>query len=217
MTTHVYKRGETIISIAREHRFRAWRPIWEHAGNASLRAQRADPNQLVDGDAVFIPDRMMAEQPCVTNQRHVFRLRPLTQHVQQRLLDENGQPMAGLQYSLTCAGETFRGRTDAEGELVEEVAAAALEATLTITLPGAEPMTWSLQFGHLEPVDTVYGVKARLTHLGYECGTVDDNFDEATRDALRAFQADAELPVSGERDAATIAQLATRHDRSLKG
>ncbi len=217
MPTHVYQRGETIISIARKYKFRAWRPVWEHGNNAGLRAQRPNPNQLAQGDKVFVPDKQPREQGCITNKRHIFWLRGMTQHVQQRLLNEDGDPMPGLAYTLVCAGDTFPGTTDADGELLEEVSLDAKTATLTVTMPDGEKVEWSLQLGHLEPASTVYGLKARLSHLGYDCGPVNDSFDDKARSALEAFQADNDLPATGERDAATIEQLETAHDRDPKG
>jgi N-acetylmuramoyl-L-alanine amidase len=135
MPTHVYQRGETIISIARQYKFRAWRPMWDHGNNSSLRNQRPTPNQLVQGDKIFVPDKQTREHGCITNKRHICRPRGMTQYLQQRLLDEDGDAMPGLAYTLVCAGKTFSGTTDGDGELLEEVSLDAKDATLTVTMP----------------------------------------------------------------------------------
>jgi hypothetical protein len=55
-----------------------------------------------------------------------------------------------------------------------------------------------LAIGHLDPVDTISGVQARLAHLGYRCprsGTLtpEDPFDP-TLSAIQAFRASQSLP-----------------------
>ncbi len=69
----------------------------------------------------------------------------------------------------------------------------------------------------MEPVENVYGLKSHLSNLGYDCGTVDDQFDDQTKQALIDFQQDHDLPQSGENDAATQNRLRGLHDYPTDG
>ena len=50
MPNHIYRRGETIVSIAHRYGFRSWTAIWEHAGNATLHVAAAAAEQLTVAD-----------------------------------------------------------------------------------------------------------------------------------------------------------------------
>jgi hypothetical protein len=45
----------------------------------------------------------------------------------------------------------------------------------------------------------VYGLKARLSHLGYDRGPVNDSFDDKAKQALEPFRDNNDLPVTGDR------------------
>jgi len=66
---------------------------------------------------------------------------------------------------------------------------------------------WTLRLGHLEPVETTFGLKGHLANLGYDCAPVDDVIDDKTKQALTAFQNDHGLAATGQSDAATQAKL----------
>ena len=55
-----------------------------------------------------------------------------------------------------------------------------------------------------------YEVQTILNRLGYATGPVDGELNEATRDALRKFQADAGLDPTGEVTVLTVIELRNR-------
>lgn len=209
-TTHQVQRGDTLIRIAQRYGFRSIEPIWEHEGNAELRAKRPNPFLIAQGDKVFIPDKEMDEHACVTNRRHVFRMKPLTQWLDQIVLDAENEPLAGKRYRLQAGNKKFEGTTDSEGRIRVEIPLEAKTGELTIW-PGDEvgqqPVTWQIKLGHLEPVETVYGLTGHLTNLGYDCGGPSEQLNDKARAALREFQRDNGLPESGEADQPTLARL----------
>ena len=217
--THTLARGETIVDIALQNGFRTWETIWEHAGNEELRKERPNPNVLAQGDKIYIPDKEVEYRECATNQRHIFRVKAIREYLQQTLLDENGDPMAGLDYELKAGDKTYRRKTSSTGLLREEVPVDAKTATLKLWMREGDDSSvveWTINLGHLEPVDTTYGLKARLNNLGYSCGTVNDTFDDKTEEALRLFQQDYGLPVTGKNDEATSAKLLEQHDKQAE-
>lgn len=80
------KQGECIGSIAYEHGF-FWETLWNDSNNADLRQQRMNPNILLEGDAVFIPDLVLREESCATEQRHRFRLKGVPAKLRLRILE----------------------------------------------------------------------------------------------------------------------------------
>lgn len=216
--TYTVQRGETIQDIAHQHGFRAWEPIWQHDENKELRAKRPNPHLLAKGDQIFIPEKNPQDHFCETNKKHTFRVGTLTECIQQTLLDENGEPLAGKNYELKLGSKVIKKKTNSEGLLKEEVPIDLKTAELKVWLVDGDDnscLTWKLDLGHLEPAETTYGLKARLVNLGYDCGAVNDEFDEPTRNALRAFQRDNQLPATGEKDAITVSKLEEKHDRPL--
>ncbi len=205
--THTVQRGDTIVQIARKYGFRSIAPIWDHASNASLRAERPNPYVLSQGDQLFIPEKEKEEFQCETDRRHIFRVKNLTQWLDQRLLDDRNRPLSGKRYEVKVSGKTYEGQTDGDGRLRIEIPLDATTGTLKVWVSGSDAHEWTLQLGELEPVETTFGVKGHLSNLGYDCGEVNDTVDDATHAALRHFQADNNLPVSGEIDDATRNKL----------
>lgn len=215
-TTHKVEQGDTLVGIAHQYGFRNWEVIWSHAQNQQLRSQRDDPQVLSPGDEVFIPEKQPKEFRCETRKRHTFKVRSLKALVRQVLEDEDGKPYAGKEFKLVVDGQTYLGKTDSKGLVEQEVPAGAKQATLTLWPDDDDPgatMTWTLQLGHLDPIDSTTGQQARLNNLGYDCGSVDGQTSDALKEALLAFQRDNKLPLTGEADAKTLAKLEQVHDR----
>ena len=54
---HSVKQGEHMSGIARHYGFSDYKKLWDHANNAKLKTLRKNPNILLPGDEVFVPDR----------------------------------------------------------------------------------------------------------------------------------------------------------------
>jgi hypothetical protein len=70
---------------------------------------------------------------------------------------------------------------------------------------------FALKIGHLDPVDTISGQRARLNNLGYFAGDSDDPSDPAFESAAEEFQCDHSLTVDGIVGPQTQAQLKKVH------
>jgi hypothetical protein len=198
------KRGECISSIAFEHGFR-WETIWHYPDNADLRALRDDPNCLLPGDFLVIPDRRERYETVVTAKRHRFRLRttPVPLHVR-LLLD--GEPRRGLAYVLVVDGRRREGETDAEGWVKAMIPPDARSGSLHV-----EGADYELELRQLDPMHTVTGIQTRLRNLGLHGGPVDGVRDPLLDAAIRRFQAQEGLPETGEADEATLTALDRAH------
>jgi N-acetylmuramoyl-L-alanine amidase len=211
---YTVKQGEDLLSIAEANGLAGWEAIYDHPENAAFREKRPDPTKLFPGDRVFVPNRELKQHDCETEKRHTFQAKVPTALIRV-VLEEDGEPLANKKYELSVGGRTYEGTTDAQGLLEHKVRTDAETGRLKVWLdddPAAEPTTWTLQIAHLDPIDTISGVQARLTNLGYDCGGEDGTIGPYTEGALKAFQARAGLEPTGQLDDATRTKLKDWHD-----
>ena len=207
--------GECLSSIAFENGF-FWQTLWNHPANAALKTLRKNPNVLMTGDVVHIPDLTVKQEPGATETRHKFMLKGVPEFLRLKLLDSKHQPRANLDYVIVIDGNSRRGQTDGTGELKESIPPNAKSGKLILgqPMPGKPNVprqVINLQLGNLDPVTEVTGLKARLANLGFYKGPLDGNLDAATQAAISRFQTKQQLPVTGQPDAATQAQLQQSH------
>jgi N-acetylmuramoyl-L-alanine amidase len=202
---HPVEPGECLSALAHRFRFGDGRAIWAHPDNAALRKKRPDPNALLPGDVVAIPDKEVRKESVPVGKRAVFRMRRARAWLRLFLRDDDGTPLAGKKYWLVTGNSGFEGRTDERGRLEQRIPPDARAADLVVWMDEedveAEVLAVSLQIGHLPPLEEPAGAQARLTSLGYPCG------DAEMPAALRAFQKARGLPESGALDAATLDRL----------
>ena len=212
--------GDCMSSIAFDHGF-FWETLWNLPENADLKTQRKNPNVLMPGDIVHIPDLTPKDESRPTDQRHKFRLKGIPEILNMKLLDAFHQPRANVDYTITIDGNSQKGTTDADGSLKMSIPPGAMTGKLVVASPGdkdGKPIpgqpknqVMNLQLGDLNPVTEVSGVKARLTNLGFYMGPIDENLDDDMKRAIRSFQRRKGLAVTGESDAATQSKLLEVH------
>lgn len=205
---HTVVQGEGISALSARYGF-APETIWRHPENTALRDLRTDPNVLMPGDIIVIPDLQAQELACAIGQRHVFRRKGVPARFELQLTGEHGA-LAHTAYVLEVEGREYRGSTDADGILRHGVPNGARHGSLHYELDGTTQLL-AIDFGSLDPVDELSGVQKRLENLGYPCDApgVDG---PRTRLALQCFQLAADLEPTGERDAPTLASLVRLHD-----
>lgn len=214
-TTHIVQQGECLSSIAAAEGFADWHFLYEHPLNSEFKRLRPNPNVIFPGDVIAIPDREPAARSVPAGTTSRFRVRVSSTKLRLKLQDQTGAPLGGRAFSLSIAGETVEGTTTADGLVEQVIPANADEGTLTLQLNDSAPnetFTWTLRIGHLDPIETVSGVQARLNNLGYACGEVDGIAGEKTTSAMKAFQEAAGLPATGQIDAASRNALREKHD-----
>src|SRR5437016_5895328 len=77
---------------------------------------------------------------------------------------------------------------------------------------GTQKLEWTIDIGGLDPIDTISGVQCRLNNLGYSTGKdATGTHGPGTTHAVRDFQNDNGLPVTGEIDDAFRKKLQEEH------
>ncbi len=209
-------------SIAYENGF-YWKTLWNLPENAALKTQRKNPNVLMSGDVVHIPDLTVRQEACATEMTHKFMLKGVPEKLHIRLIDYEHRPRPNLDYVIVIDGKSRRGKTDGNGGITEDIPPNAKTGKLTYAAPAAvdangkplpgkpKKMVMILQLGGLNPITEVSGIKARLANLGLYKGPIDENLDAATTKGISAFQRTKGLPVTGAVDAATQQKLQDVH------
>lgn len=212
-TKHIVVQGECLSLIARRYGFADWKAIYDHPDNAQLKRERPNPNLLYPGDVVAIPDPQKKSHSLATGKTHRIAVKLPKKVLRLVLRNRDGKPLANQAYTLTFASRPpIEGKkTDGDGKLEADVGIDVRAATLKI---GEHEL--ALELGHLNPLaDTpdqgLSGIQARLNNLGYGAGAADGILGPRTRAALRLFQADAQLDVTGEPDQATRDRLQREH------
>lgn len=215
-TTHPVQQGECLSSIAKRYGFADWRTIFDHPQNEELRKRRPNPNVLYPGDNITIPNRELKQESSATEKVHTFLLQSDPVRLRLRLQDSDEHTLDGVRYRLVLEGRTIDGKTGSNGLIEERIPADAHDAKLTIWLPddkSSAGMAIRVCLGHLDPVEYLSGVQARLNNLGFQCGRVDGRDKPEVETALRAFQKREGLPVTGQMDSTTLDRLREKHDQ----
>jgi hypothetical protein len=208
---YTVKQGDHLSKIAKDNGFTDYTVIWDHPNNADLKKRRYNPNILLPGDQLFIPDMEQKQESGSTDKHHTFSVDKKTLKLRLVLEDIYEKPIAGAQCALLVDGQTNQLTTDGNGKLEQEIPLDAKEGALTIRgdqTPFANDVI-PIKIGHLDPVAEPSGQLARLNNLGYFPGDGTDN--DAFESAIEEFQCDHGLKVDGDCGSATQAKLEKVH------
>lgn len=213
MPMYRVKQGDYLSKIARRHGFLNWRAIYEHPGNAGFRRRRPDPNLIVAGDEVFIPDKESRQVEAPTGKRHIFRLHEPENWLRLSLIwFHRDEKLTGRPYRLEVGGRRFTGTIPTNAVIAHRIPADAETGRLEVDATGGmQPFTWVLHIGYLDPLDEVTGVQQRLANLNLASGFKDSRDDTKTKVAVRAFQEHYRLTVDGIMGPETKEKLRQAH------
>ncbi|HKA89475.1 MAG TPA: peptidoglycan-binding protein [Haliangiales bacterium] len=212
MPSHTVERGECFSSIARQYGFADYHTLYDHPQNAPLKKRRPNPNMLLPGDEVFIPEHEVKNVDIPTDQPKKFVVKVAEAKLRVVVKDDQEKPAASKKYKLS--GQIAKeGTTDGSGQIEIDIPPDldSLELQVWVKPDPEPPRTFRLLVGQLGPVEEVQGVQARLANLGLYRGKIDGNAKSIER-ALLFFQKQNKLKESGEIDDATRKKLTEVHD-----
>ncbi|MHB9060825.1 MAG: peptidoglycan-binding protein [Desulfobacteria bacterium] len=162
--------------------------LWDHPKNAALKSGRKDPNVLLPGDRVFIPEKALREESAATGQRQRFRRKGVPSKMKIRLQRcGTAEPYANKRYVLNVDGKLSEGTVDGEGNVALPIPPGTRKAVLTVG-EGEAQESFDLEFGALDPPDSIRGAQQRLRNLGFLSGEPMGKWDPASESALVRFQ-----------------------------
>lgn len=203
-TIHPVQAGDCISSIAFENGFFA-ETLWDHPANSALKSERQDPNILMPGDLVHVPDRRIKAVDAATDARHRFKYKGVPAMLNLVVM-HFGQPVERRPYTLEIDERRATGETGSDGAIRHAIPPNARRGRLVVDA-GSHRIEIDLDLGHLAPVDEVLGFKQRLRNLGYDVGPLDDAAGETFVAAVRRFEAEQQMEPTGECNDANRARL----------
>jgi hypothetical protein len=210
---HTVEQGEFLALIARNYGFARLETIWNHENNADLRTLRENPNILLPGDQVFIPDKTGKRVEIKTAQSTKFQV--IVDKLLLRLVLEEqfGGPLSGAECEVRVDGSVRKSTTDDKGVLEATVPATVQDIEVIIKEKGAplEGVSIPVRVGHLDPVAEPTGQAARLNNLGYFAGPIEAIDAGLLASAVEEFQCDNGLTVDGKCGPLTLAKLRKAH------
>lgn len=206
-TTHIVEPGECLSSLGDRYGFFPL-TLWNLAENEQLRDKRQNPNVLMPGDRVFIPDRRAKSLPGATGRTHRFTRKGVPAYLRLTLLLRPASPAANEPFVLEVDGQIMRGTTDTNGGLKVPISPSARCGRLTLE---RRDVSFELKLGHLAPVTVFDGARARLCNLGFDVAAVEREEELVMVDQLKRFQRTRGLAESGRLDDATCDALVAAH------
>jgi N-acetylmuramoyl-L-alanine amidase len=194
---HIVEQGDHLCQIAKKYGFPDYLVVWDHPENADLKKLRKNPNVLMPGDEVYIPDKEERIESGATEQKHKFVVDKKTLKLRLVLEDFYEKPIAGAQCALVVDGQATQLPSDGQGKIEQDIPLDAKDAVLVIRgdqTPFADTPI-PIKIGYLDPVQELSGQVGRLNNLGYFPGDGTDN--DAFQSAVEEFQCEHALKVDG--------------------
>src|SRR5262249_3637407 len=154
-----------------------------------------------------VPDKRLRVEPAVTDQRHKYKLHGVPSVLRVRLLN-CGDPRTGLSCTVVVDGRKIPVTTHGDGWLEGSLMPDVTEGLLKIDSTGEE---YPFTIGTARPKATIEGLQKRLHNLGYYEGPLDGTMTDETAEAIRQFQLEREMPLTGEFDSGTRDELIELH------
>jgi N-acetylmuramoyl-L-alanine amidase len=179
------KAGDCISSIGFEHGFLP-DTIWNYPDNEELKKLRQDPNVLLPGDIIIIPNLRLKEVSEPTNMVHKFYRKAVPEKLRLQF-KLNDLPRANEPYTVEIDQKIVMTdkKTDSEGRIECSIPPNAREI-LVIFNNGQE--VYKVYAGLLNPIDEISGVQARLKNLGFYAGPIDNKLSPEFEEAIRSYQ-----------------------------
>ncbi len=218
-SVHTAAKGDCVYSIADLYKIRDWKKIYDAPDNADMKKARPDPNVLMEGDEVAIPDVEPATRKVTasTEEKHKYQVKLPKCLLRVAVHDEEDKPISGKKFLLLVGDKRFEGTTDGDGIVEQRIPFQASTAKLYVFFTDkkddGEHLYWDVDIGGLEPSDTPRGIQERLNNLGFVCGEVDGKWHDGMDVSLRTFQKSAKIDPNGEPDDATTKKLKEVHGK----
>ena len=152
---------------------------------------------------MFIPEKEKRIESAASDTKHTYRYLDTVRSFYLELIDYDGNLLENHTYKLKVSGILYEG--DCAQPIDIDLPIDADHGTLQVfNEDGVEIENSTLDFDELDPVveksESITGVQARLNNLGYFAGSIDNDLGEMTQDAVRRFQMDNGLQVTGNPD-----------------
>ncbi len=209
MLEYIVKQGDCINSIAFKFGFFP-KTIWDHTKNASLKELRKDPSILFEGDRVFIPEKDQKNEIAFFDKRNRFKMKGVPAKLCLKIFSYDNEEMKNASYKLEIGGNITEGKLSSNGVLNISIPPNIKKAKLIVE-DDTNLITYILNIGNLDPLETISGIQERLNNLGFDCGMINGQFNSKMGEALKKFQKNHNLEITGKINKETKDKLKEVH------
>lgn len=216
---YVIRQGDYMTKLAHVRGFDA-EEVWKDPKNDSIRAIRPNMDILAPGDVVHLPKEPKEGLEFTKESTNKYKAVVPKVDLTVTFNDDEGKPMADQTYvleGLERAGQAESGapkeehKTDGSGVAKFSVPVTVREVTVRFT---KRNMAFVMRVGDMDPEDESTGAQKRLVNLGYLPPDLPrDAYAAYMPSAIRSFQKDKGLPITGAFDAATLKALVDAHQQ----
>lgn len=135
-TTTTVAEGDCCSSLASKAGFSSYAAVYNAGENAELKNARPNPNMLVPGDKVTVPDLTPKEENAPTGRLSTFKVKIHEVKLRLVIIDENDKAVADKPYRLEVGGQTMEGKTPKNG-CIEHVIPATINTGKLVLDPDA--------------------------------------------------------------------------------
>lgn len=201
--THTVQAGENLALIAQKYKVTNWRDIYHCAENTEFRKKRPNPNILLAGDVLHIPEQKPKSVYVRTGANHRFVVKKgEPQKLIFRLIDAMGKPLVKVPAVFDIGGTSQTRVSDRNGKVELIIPPPVPEEIPLEVFANPDANEPSHQFivkpGYLDPINTVSGIQARLNSMGHDCGVADGLYGKKTKAGIESFEQAKSLPVNGK-------------------
>ncbi len=230
--THTIGKGESVPFLAAGWGF-MWQTIWNDGNNSDLKTKRVDPDILLAGDSLYVPDMTAKDVSKPVEQTHnfvkkipkakfvlVLRRVPAAKKGIEAGTTEfwnykdadpappDDEAAANVPYHFYADGVLIdQGNTDGNGQLSVTFSPVAAAGRVIFNRGTPQEISMDLGFREMDPLSEVTGVCKRLYNLGFPCPTDSTEVTVDVQMAIQAFQKKYQLTVNGTIDDPTRNKL----------
>lgn len=140
--------GDCFVSLAAEAGIRDYKLLVDHGPNSGVKQNRPNPNMLVKGDVVEVPDGKTKKETKAVDKTWTFEVKALKPpKLLIILLDKDDKPLGKVKWKLV-GSQTVEGKTKKDGKIeIEQIPPTEKTATLHVTLPAGKDEDDDDEFG----------------------------------------------------------------------
>lgn len=139
--------------------------VWNDPRNDELRKARPNPDHLLPGDILYVPDQSQPDaQPLVTGSTNAFTADVPTTTLICQFVGAHPTDYASKAYTVQELPELTGLVTDGNGVVTLPIQVTLRTATIVFTETGE---SFTLVIGGMDPLDTPTGLFKRLQNLGH--------------------------------------------------
>lgn len=212
LIAYVVRQGDFMTKLAHTRGFDA-KEVWNDPKNDAIRGRRPNMDILAPGDVVYLPKAPKSGLDFTKEATNRYKAKVPMVDVDVTFTDSAGDPIANEAFELQGLERGPKGSdppkdertTDGDGKASFRVPVTVREVVAHFP---RRNVSYAFRIGDMDPIDESTGAQKRLTNLGYLPADLSaEALAMYLPSAIRTFQKDEGVEITGSLDAATLEAL----------